>query len=258
MKHEIQKGGLKLHEFRHVTVFPPSVLHGSFSRPLHYIRETCGLGGLLVSGVPLYSQSPEPPDDIEGIIEPKNPAPEGSMTDALELKDAPIWPGLYWIGGGIWLFILALVFLLTRKRKKIEQESVPSIPAHESALAGLREIWHMQEELDDKAYASGLSDVLRRYIEEAFAVRAPERTTEEFFEEASQHADLKGDFAYRLEEFLTLIDLVKFARLPLVNEKREELFQAGVHFVEESHQSLLLKISPVLSVSAQENQEVEK
>jgi hypothetical protein len=258
MKLEIQKGCLKIHEFSHVAVFPPSVLHGSFSRPLHYKLRTCGLGGLLVTGVQLFSQSPVPTEDIEGIIEPENPAPAGSMTDALELKDTPIWPGWYWIGGGVWLVILALVLLLMRKRKKIQQESVPSIPAHESALDGLREIWRIQGELDDKEYASGLSDVLRRYIEEAFAVRAPERTTEEFFEEASQHADLKGDFAYRLEEFLSLIDLVKFARMPLANEKREELYQAGVHFVEESHQSLLLKISPELSVSVQEKQEVEK
>ncbi|MBT6957212.1 MAG: hypothetical protein HN996_02210 [Opitutae bacterium] len=258
MKLERQKGCLKIHEFSHVTIFPPAFLHGTSSMQLFYKRRFCVLGGgALISGAPLFSQSPGSLDDIEGIIEPMNPSPEGSMTDALELKDTPIWAGWYWIGGGVWLVILALVFFLTRKRKKNQQKSLPAIPPHESALTGLQEIWLMQDQLDDKVFASLLSDVLRSYIEETFALRAPERTTEEFFEEASQHSDLKGDFAKRLEEFLSLIDLVKFARMPLAYQKREKLYQAGILFVEESHQSLLLKIPPELSVSAQKIQEDE-
>jgi hypothetical protein len=258
MSLEIQECCPKTRGFSSATIFCPRSCNGFDPKPLRYHFVTYGVGGLLVTGTKLLAQVPMPVDDIEDIIEPESPVPTGSMTDALELKDAPLWTGWYWIGGGILLVILALVFLLTRKRRKIQKESVPRIPPHEYALDTLREIWRREKEMEDKVYASGLSDVLRRYIEEAFALRAPERTTEEFFEEASQHADLKGDFAGRLEEFLSLIDLVKFARMPLVKEKREELYQAGVQFIEESHQFLVLKISPELSVSAQEKNDFEK
>ena len=115
----------------------------------------------------------------------------------------------------------------------------------------MRDIWSDQEELDDKIFVITVSDVLRRYIEAAFSIRAPERTTEEFLEEASQHEDLKGDFADRLDEFLSIVDLVKFARMPLASNKREELHGSAVNFVEESHQAMMLKIAPELSTSAQ-------
>ena len=116
----------------------------------------------------------------------------------------------------------------------------------------MREIWSDQEELDDKIFVITVSDVLRRWcIEAAFSIRAPERTTEEFLEEASQHEDLKGDFADRLDEFLSIVDLVKFARMPLASNKREELHESAVNFVEESHQAMMLKIAPELSTSAQ-------
>ena len=193
----------------------------------------------------------QPAEDIEDIIELQADVTKVPLEQIIELKDVPLWTGWYWIGGGALLLIALLVLLFTRKRKSDSTASVSQIPPHEKALQELRDIWSDQEELDDKIFVITVSDVLRRYIEAAFSIRAPERTTEEFLEEASQHEDLKGDFADRLDEFLSIVDLVKFARMPLASNKREELYESAVNFVEESHQAMMLKIAPELSTSAQ-------
>ena len=193
----------------------------------------------------------KPAEDIEDIIELQADVTKVPLEQIIELKDVPLWTGWYWIGGGALLLIALLVLFLTRKRKSDSTASVAQIPPHEKALQELRDIWSGQEELDDKIFVITVSDVLRRYIEAAFSIRAPERTTEEFLEEASQHEDLKGDFADRLDEFLSIVDLVKFARMPLASNKREELHGSAVNFVEESHQAMMLKIAPELSTSAQ-------
>ena len=193
----------------------------------------------------------KPAEDIEDIIELQADVTKVPLEQIIELKDVPLWTGWYWIGGGALLLIALLVLLFTRKRKSDSTASVSQIPPHEKALQELRDIWSDQEELDDKIFVITVSDVLRRYIEAAFSIRAPERTTEEFLEEASQHEDLKGDFADRLDEFLSIVDLVKFARMPLASNKREELYESAVNFVEESHQAMMLKIAPELPTSAQ-------
>ena len=196
-----------------------------------------------------------PTEDIEDIIELGDGSTAAVPDDLVELKDPPLWSGWYWIGGGAWILAALLLYLLTRKKKAAPVAAEPSTPPHDRALQALRELWTKEADLADKAFATGLSDVLRSYIEEAFALRAPERTTEEFFVEASQHPDLKGDFAARLDEFLSLVDRVKFARMPLAPEKRVELYEASVRFVEESQQAQMLKMAPELSASAQLEQE---
>lgn len=196
-----------------------------------------------------------PTEDIEDIIELGDGSTAAVPDDLVELKDPPLWSGWYWIGGGAWILAALLLYLITRKKKAAPVAAEPSTPPHDRALQALRELWTKEADLADKAFATGLSDVLRSYIEEAFALRAPERTTEEFFVEASQHPDLKGDFAARLDEFLSLVDRVKFARMPLAPEKRVELYEASVRFVEESQQAQMLKMAPELSASAQLEQE---
>ena len=60
-----------------------------------------------------------------------------------------------------------------------------------------------------------ISDILRRYIENRFGLKAPERTTEEFLTELSQARSenaLLGRHKILLAGFLTQCDLVKFAK----------------------------------------------
>lgn len=195
----------------------------------------------------------EPLPDIEDIIELEPTGNTEVPIDQVALKDQPFSsPLINAILGGIFLLALVLMFVLTRKKATVSKINEPPIPPDQQALSDLRLVWKQQDQFDDKTFASALSDILRRYIEAEFSIRAPELTTEEFLDEAKEHQDLKGDFADQLKEFLNLVDLVKFAKLPLEIENREELYQKAIQFVEDSHQQRILKISPELSMSAQQ------
>jgi len=67
-----------------------------------------------------------------------------------------------------------------------------------------------------KLFHLRISDILRRYIENRFGLKAPERTTEEFLMELSQaklsENALLGSHKTLLTDFLTQCDLVKFAK----------------------------------------------
>lgn len=196
----------------------------------------------------------EPAPEIEDIIE-LEADPVGAPTVQLEVKSEEMPPWLVpSILGGAFVLAGLLLYLLTRKKAAVAKTAPPPIPPDEQALNDLRLVWSQQAEFNDKTFASSVSDILRTYIEGEFSIRAPELTTEEFLPEAKGHEDLKDEFAEQLEAFLNLVDLVKFAKMPLEEQQREELYRAATTFVEESHQARLLKISPELSVSAQEAQ----
>lgn len=133
-----------------------------------------------------------------------------------EVVEAPRRPWAWWIwtglAGGVALLLAAAAWLVARARRPVMALPVYRT-AHEIALIDLGRL--IAEQLIErglcKTFYQRLSNILRRYIENRFGLRAPERTTEEFLDE-SRHAQCfgPGDLAL-LEEFLTHCDLVKFA-----------------------------------------------
>ncbi len=78
----------------------------------------------------------------------------------------------------------------------------------------------------DRFYVE-LSDIVRRYIEDRYGVRAPELTTEEFLREARQQLRLAQAQRDLLEAFLSTCDRVKFAGYrPIESESRQVLEEA--------------------------------
>ena len=81
----------------------------------------------------------------------------------------------------------------------------------------------LPDEAGVDAWYVELSDIVRRYIEERFGLRAPERTTEEFLFEAGRSALSKPHRAL-LSSFLENCDRVKFAHYhPGQNESRQAM-----------------------------------
>jgi predicted nucleic acid-binding protein len=79
-----------------------------------------------------------------------------------------------------------------------------------------------------------LSDIVRRFLEDQYGVRAPELTTEEFLQEAQRSAELSATHRDLLSAFLERCDRVKFAAYsPDQNESRESLAIAR-RFLEEA------------------------
>jgi len=157
----------------------------------------------------------------------------------LEIKDivSPLsFPSrwfLWFIAGGGAAVAALLVFLLIRGRKKRE-EKIPKLPAHELAFRRLEALIESGL-LDEKRYrefTAKVADIMRYYIEDRFGLRAPERTTEEFFAEAKEGLDIDEDKRKMLEKFLTYCDLVKFAALEPTADDVKHTFDTCRDFVE--------------------------
>jgi hypothetical protein len=120
-----------------------------------------------------------------------------------------------WFGGGAAAaaVLAAGAVLLLRRRLRGAAARQP-LGSGEAALAELQELLTrgLAEQGLFREFYQGLSDLARRYVERRYAIRAPERTTEEFLHEAQGSPALSGH-SELLRRFLTHCDLVKFARL---------------------------------------------
>ena len=135
------------------------------------------------------------------------------------------WLARYWpwlavsalaLSGGIVGFVLWLRRAEQRARETAYDRAL-------KRLERLRRLGFPDAGASDGWYVE-LSDIVRRYIEERFALRAPELTTEEFLLEAGRSADLSPSHRELLSHFLARCDQVKFARYsPGEDESRDAL-----------------------------------
>ena len=145
---------------------------------------------------------------------------------------------LWFIMIGIFVFI-GLGFFLRwywgRKKEKVEAPEIQRSPweiAFEM-LNGLMAKKYLEDGKFPLFYAE-LSDIIRLYIENRFAIRAPEMTTEEFLNSIQNAQVLTDQHRSALKNFLQAADMVKFAKYtPGVDEAREGYELAKV-FIEET------------------------
>ena len=106
------------------------------------------------------------------------------------------------------------------------------IPPHERARRKLQQALKLIYE--PRLFCIEVSDTLRAYLEEAFSMRAPERTTEEFLSELQSSALLSLTQKRSLADFLMRCDLVKFARDEPTVEQLKELHESALRLVDET------------------------
>ncbi|MFH1415492.1 MAG: hypothetical protein ABIH89_05350 [Elusimicrobiota bacterium] len=127
------------------------------------------------------------------------------------------------------------VWILYRRRKSRKKEE-PPLPAHEQALLELEKIESMAliEKNQVKEYYYMVSDVLRRYLEGRFSLRAPEQTTEEFLDNVTKSDALEGKYINLLKEYLMHCDMVKYAKLEPDKTECSKLIDTTRRFVEQT------------------------
>ena len=152
----------------------------------------------------------------------------------------PVWFLSWALIAGIiafWLMgiLLMLLFIRSRKRRRLKAaEGPPPIPPSEWIRLEFSRLEEGGASLDDRGYSSRVSDLLRRYLELAFSLPAPERTTEEFLQIIGQHPVFGASIAAPLQRFLTRVDLVKFARQPMSPGERDQLLSEARSVVEQA------------------------
>lgn len=125
--------------------------------------------------------------------------------------------------------IAGLIVLLLVKRPKAVIGSEPVIPPHiraREALNALRKIEWLPE-----PFFVDLSLILRTYLEDRFALNAPESTTEELAEKLKQDARLNQENRQTLQRFFKQSDLVKFAQAGAEQEVMQTAFDTVTQFV---------------------------
>ncbi len=134
------------------------------------------------------------------------------------------------------LAALIVILLIKKKKSKEETKKAPPLPAHVKALRALKELdeKHLVEKNKIKEFYYELSDILRHYIEDRFALKAPEQTTEEFLHELNTDANFPKEYRSLLKKFLTECDLVKFANYSASPENAKNAENSTVDFIEET------------------------
>lgn len=158
----------------------------------------------------------------------------------------PIKQGITFIevstfAGGIIILIgliLLAIYLIKRSKNKgkIEEESIPEIPAIVTARERLSQLKdaNLWQSGKSKEYYTYLTDIAREYLEGQFNIDAIEMTSDEILEEVKK-LQIDKLILSKLEHTLTTADLVKFAKANPSPTENETAFSDINSFVEESY-----------------------
>jgi hypothetical protein len=147
------------------------------------------------------------------------PAPLHDIVDVVPIFPYPL-PVL--IGGGLLLLAVlgwAAWFFLLRKK--------PVAPPGPRARAIGALVELQGQTFSPYEFGVRISDILRRYIDGAFGIRAVSATSIEFLESIRDNPRFTADERASLRDFLETVDLIKFARVEAGGEELQKLFAAA-------------------------------
>lgn len=167
---------------------------------------------------------------------------EPEKADIKDIKGPAGFPNRLYLyifsGAAAALVIAAVVFLFLRKKKKAGASVSPPRPAHDIAYEALIKLEKMDYTKTGriKEYYTALSDIVRRYLENRFQLRAPEMTTEEFLYSVRASKELDSEQKSLLREFLSHCDMVKFARYGPETAEIEKSHESARRFIDQTKQ----------------------
>lgn len=135
------------------------------------------------------------------------------------------------------LIALIIAFFFYNRMDKVKEKLAPlkpAIPPHIVALQQLNELKDKKtfEDINQtKEYYSELTEVLRRYIEFSFGIRALESTSDEIKEGIAKHLNLSKDLETRFGDLLVTADLAKFAKVNPTPSENETYLKLAFEFV---------------------------
>ena len=149
-----------------------------------------------------------------------------------------------YIGGFLLLAALVavlIIFLPKLFRKKTEQKAKAKDPAH---IVALRELEHYRSDKfwapeQQKIFYSGITDILKTYMDERFGIDAPEMTTAELFAALKDCKDVPQDLYVPLKEMFERADFVKFAKYVADKQDNAAALPLAVKFVSSTYQTQL-------------------
>ncbi len=160
---------------------------------------------------------------------------KGQIRYPVTFREVLPWIGLAVLAG---LLIWLVVFLIRRYIRKTDPAYAHRDPAHIIALRKLdkyrgNKMWAPEQQ---KAFYSGVTDVVREYMSARYEFGAMEMTTAEIFEEMKSK-DAPKELLDEVRELFERADFVKFAKFTASDEDNAKALPAAVRFVTETYQA---------------------
>lgn len=153
-----------------------------------------------------------------------------ALKPPIEIPNYWFW---VWVAVGVLAVVALCIVALLYWRKKAQQPPIiPIVPPHVRARQKLEEALALISQ--PKPFCVLVSDTVRTYLEERFRFHAPEWTTEEFLYELQASDLLTPDQKTSLGEFLSVCDMVKFARYEPGDTELHALHQSAVRLIDET------------------------
>jgi len=164
-----------------------------------------------------------------------------AIKDIKEIESEPFTIGeilTYFVFPPVGLILLALLVIYIIRRRKANKPifgpaKKPLPPPDMEALAALNELREKRLWQNNavKEFYSGLTDIMRRYIERRFDFPAQEMVTSEIIG-SLKYQDLDATLIESTEEVLSNADLVKFAKYEPLGDVNDSALKWGYRFVE--------------------------
>lgn len=127
--------------------------------------------------------------------------------------------GLSLLGLAIWLFM--------RRRKPTQPPKLP----RDRAIEALERIGNDIERINPYQFSIRVSDILRRYVTEQYALPVTRQTSVEFLNALTKRSPFSDEERSLLEDFLSRCDLIKFARYEATTADSQLLLEEATRFV---------------------------
>jgi hypothetical protein len=148
----------------------------------------------------------------------------------IAIPDYRLW---FWLAlAGVAVGAAVIVAVVLWRRKAAQPPPIPFVPPHVRARQRLQEALAMISQ--PRPFCILVSDTVRLYLEDRFNFRAPERTTEEFLRELTASDLLLPDQKQSLGEFLSVCDMVKFARYEPGPPELQSLYDSATRLIDET------------------------
>ncbi len=160
---------------------------------------------------------------------------KGQIRYPVTYREVLPWLGLAVLAG---LLIWLIVYLIIRYRRKSDPAYAHRDPAHIVALRKLdkyrgNKMWAPEQQ---KAFYSGVTDIIREYMAARYEFGAMEMTTAEIFDEMKSK-DAPKELLDEVKDLFERADFVKFAKFTASDDDNAKALPTAVRFVTETYQA---------------------
>jgi len=145
----------------------------------------------------------------------------------------PIWA--IFLASFVGLCLIGLIVWLLKRRR------TPALPPKTPREIALEELERIADEIEitnPYQFSIRVSDILRRYVTNQYALPVTRQTSVEFLTALARSKSFSANEKSLLEDFLNRCDLIKFARYEATSADSQLLLEEATRFVKGEHLAL--------------------